>query len=137
VKARQDVSEVAIDVRISAATPEADLAAAIWPGINSVRYARCESASQIQAADAQITRLERLRGICPGRVVVRPIIESCRGVTCSAEIAASSPRVGAIELGPSITLELGEDALSYARSECELHARARRLTAVDPFVSYD
>ncbi|MBV9324433.1 MAG: hypothetical protein JO352_11650 [Chloroflexi bacterium] len=131
------MSDVDMHVRISAATPEADLDAVVWPGVTSVSYARCESAQQVRDADARITRLERLRGIRSGEVRVRPIIESARGVARAAEIAGSSGRVGALELGTSITLELGDNALDYARSECELNARARGVLPLDPFAAYD
>jgi hypothetical protein len=40
-------------------------------------------------------------------------------------------------LGPAITLEVGDEALSYARSECELHARALGIVPLDPFVPLD
>jgi citrate lyase subunit beta / citryl-CoA lyase len=129
--------EVVMQVRISAAAPEADLAAAVWPGVVSVTCARVESAEHIERVDAVISRLERLRGIRPGHVAVRPMIESASGVARAAEIAASSPRMRTLELGPSITLEVGEDALDYARFECELHARASGVTLLDPFSAHD
>jgi citrate lyase subunit beta/citryl-CoA lyase len=131
------VSEGAVHVRINAGSPEADLAAAIWPGVESVIYPHAETARQIEEADTHITRWERLRGIRPGRVEIQPLIESTRGVTHVADIASSSARVGAVGLGPAITLEVSDDALDYARSECELHARALGIVSLDPFVSLD
>ncbi len=131
------MAEASIHVRISAATPEADLAAAIWPGVVSVAYSRVESAWQVEQVEAQLTRLERRRGIRPGRVNIQPVIESTRGVVRAADIAASSSRVRTLEVGPAITLEVGEDALGYARSECELHARALGVVPLDPFTPHD
>jgi citrate lyase subunit beta/citryl-CoA lyase len=131
------MSEVAVQVRISAATPEADLGAAVWPGVVSVACARVESAEHVEGVDAAIARLERLRGIRPGHVAVTPIVETTRGVTRASEIAASSPRIGELRLGPSITLEVGEAGLDYARCECELHARASGITLQDPFLPHD
>jgi citrate lyase subunit beta/citryl-CoA lyase len=129
--------DIEMGIRISAASPEADLSAAVSPGVTSVTIPRVESAEQIELADAHITRLERLRGMRPRTVQIRPVIESPRGVTLAVEIASSSPRVYVLEVGPSITLELGDDALGYARFECELHARALGLTVRDPFASHD
>jgi citrate lyase subunit beta/citryl-CoA lyase len=129
------VSEVG--VRISAATPEADLAAAVWPGVSSVTYPRVETPEQVERADALITRLERLRGLRPGSVVVRPVIESARGVASADSIASSSERVASLEVGTAITLELGDDSLSYARAECELHARAQGVVPLDSFAPHD
>src|SRR5215471_13438734 len=97
-KRRLRMSEASITVRIAAASPEADLAAAVWPGVGSVTYPHVEWATQIEQADAHITRWERLRGIRPGRVEIRPLIESTRGVTHMPEIASSSPRVRAVGL---------------------------------------
>jgi citrate lyase beta subunit len=131
------MSEASIQVRVSAATPEADLAAAVWPGVTSVIYPRVESSRQLLAADAEITRLERLRGIRPGHIRIQPTIESSRGVAHVSEIAAGSPRVDCLAVGPSIALELGEDSLAYARDECELHARANGVAFVDAFLAHD
>jgi citrate lyase beta subunit len=126
-----------MQVRISAATPEADLAAAIWPGVTSVSYPRCESGRQIEQAEALITRLERLRGLRPGRVEIQPIIETTRGVTRAPEIIGWSARAKTVAIGPSMTLEVAQDALDYARFECELHARALGVTLLDPFSPHD
>jgi citrate lyase subunit beta/citryl-CoA lyase len=126
-----------IHVRITAGSPEADLVAAIWPGVASVTYPRVEARRQIEDADACVTRLERLRGIRPGQIEIQPLIESTRGVTRAREIASSSPRVRAMGLGPAIRLEVADEALNYARSECELHARACCIVPLDPLVPYD
>jgi citrate lyase beta subunit len=126
-----------IGVRISAATPEADLSAAVWPGVTSITHPHVESAQQIQEADALIARLERLRGIRPGQVRIQGLIESTLGITRAEGIAGASPRVDALGVGPAITLELGEDSLLYARAECELHARANGVVLVDPLAPHD
>jgi citrate lyase subunit beta/citryl-CoA lyase len=120
-------------VRISLASPEADLAAVVWPGVESIYYPRVESADQIQTADAIISRLEKLRGLRPGTVEVTPMIESPRGVALAHELASASSRITAFGVGPNISLGLGvepgwdADSLTYARSECELAARALDL----------
>lgn len=131
------MSEASITVRISAASPEADLAAAIWPGVECVIYPHVETGRQIELAGAHISRLERLRGIRPGTVEIQPLIESTRGVTHAPEIASSSSRVRAMGLGPAITLEIGNEALDYARSESELHARTCGIVLLDPFIADD
>jgi len=124
-------------VRISSASPEADLAAVVWPGVSTIYYPRPESVAQIQEADDSIARLERLRGIRPQTVAIRPVIESPLGVIMAHEIASGSPRVHAVGVGPNLRVSLGiepgidADALMYARSECELHARALGLDPQD------
>jgi citrate lyase beta subunit len=126
-----------IGVRISAATPEADLAAAVWPGVTVITVPRIESGQQLRDVEALISQLERQRGIRPGQVRIQALIESTRGVTRAAEIASVSARVEGLGVGPSITLELGEDGLSYARAECELYARSNRIATVDPLAPHD
>jgi citrate lyase subunit beta/citryl-CoA lyase len=114
----------ATGVRISRAAPEADLAAVVWPGVAAIYYPGAESVDEIRAADALITRLERLRGIRRGSIELRPLVESAIGVARAAELAASSTRIRAFGVGPRIEFALDGDALAYARLECELHARA-------------
>jgi len=116
---------MSISVRISAATPEADLEAVVQPGVSTVLYPRCESPLQVERADRQIAQLERLRGIRPGSVTIGVMIESPGGVCVISEIAASSPRISSLGTGPH--LDLAGDALAYAQAECELVARAFEL----------
>lgn len=122
-----------LSVRISAGSPEADLSAAIWPGVSTIYYPLAESADQIRAADARIAQLERRRGIRPGTVEIRPMIESPLGVARAHEIGASSNRIRTLGVGPRLSATLGLDpgtdaeSLLYARSECELIARSLRL----------
>ncbi|HLZ21164.1 MAG TPA: aldolase/citrate lyase family protein [Ktedonobacterales bacterium] len=114
-------------VRISAASPEADLRAALRPGVSTVFYSRAESAAQLRAADGLIAELERLRGIRPGTVRLQPLIETPHGISRVHEIAAASKRCVALGLGPHVHTQLGGDSLAYARGECELTAHALEL----------
>src|SRR5260221_11670538 len=68
----------AAGVRISRATPQADLAAVVWPGVSTIYHPRTESAEQLQAVAQHIDQLERRRGLRPreGRVV--PLVETPR-----------------------------------------------------------
>jgi citrate lyase subunit beta/citryl-CoA lyase len=118
-----------VDVRISLASWEADLDAVIQPGVGTIYHPRTESAEQIEKLDAAISRLERLRGIRPGTIEVRPLIESAKGVMMSKEIASSSARIQTLGLGPRINDALEGDALMYASGEVELHARAVGLSS--------
>jgi citrate lyase subunit beta/citryl-CoA lyase len=120
-----------LSVRISIGALEADLTAAIQPGVAAVYIPRVESPEHLFEADALIGRLEKLRGIRPGTVQIRPLIESPRGVSLAGEIAASSARITTFGLGPHIGLHMDADALDYARAQCELVARARHVASVD------
>jgi len=122
-----------ISVRISLASPEADLAAAIHPGVSTILLPRVEASNQIQYVDSLITDLERRRGIRPGTIELRALIESPKGVNVAHEIASSSPRLTAIGVGPNMRVhfENDGDALVYATAECELHILAAGLTPLN------
>ena len=126
----------AINVRVSLGGCEADLAAIVWPGVSTVCCPRAESAGQVQDLDRSIGRLERLRGIRPGTISIRPLIETPKGVAGAYGIASASPRIEAFGPGPKLALHLDVasapegSALSYARSECELAARCLGLNPV-------
>ena len=47
-------------VRITLATPKADLLASVWPNVSVIYCPRVESASQVQALDVMVGHLERL-----------------------------------------------------------------------------
>jgi citrate lyase subunit beta / citryl-CoA lyase len=121
-------------VRISRATQAADLAAVVWPGVTTIYAPRAESAAQLQAVAERIAELERLRGIRPGTVGVVPLVETPLGVSLAHELAASHARISAFGVGPNIGAGLGVEsdsaALSYARSECELTAKALGIEPV-------
>jgi citrate lyase subunit beta/citryl-CoA lyase len=127
----------AASVRISLASPEADLAAVVWPGVSTIYHPRTESAEQIQAVAARVAQLERLRGIRPGTIGIVPLVETPRGVSMAGAIARSSARIHSFGLGPNIGTGLGvepgtdADSLTYAHSECELLARALGLDPLD------
>jgi citrate lyase subunit beta / citryl-CoA lyase len=120
-----------VGVRISAATPAADLDAAVWPGVSAIVVPRAESAAHVRRIDAHVASLERRRGIRPGSVKLWLVVDSARGVADVFEIAASSARSQALGVGPGLHVVLGLDpageAVDYARAECELVARVRGL----------
>jgi len=122
-----------ISVRVSLASPEADLAAAVRPGVSTIILPRVESSNQIRTADALISDLEKRRGIRPGTIELRALIESPEGVNVAQEVASSSPRLKTIGVGPNMRVhfETDGDALEYATAECELHTRAAGLTPLN------
>jgi len=122
--------------RINHDCVQADLEAAVWPGLKRIKYPKTEHASEVRLLDEIITRLERERGIEPGTVEIDPGIETAVGVTNLFEIAASSPRIrefGATTGGYDLSRDLGVemfvdfDQFVYPRGEAELAARALGL----------
>ena len=124
-----------VGLRINVAYAEADLEAAIWPGMSRIWHPKTEYAEQIRKLDEIITRLERERGIRPGTVEIFAMIETARGVANAYEYASASPRIkvfgGAtgydMSLDMGIDMFVGFDQLLYNRCECELVAHALGL----------
>ncbi len=124
-----------VSVRINCASPEADLAATVWPPLDMVSRPKTESAEDIRQIDAIITRLERERGIRPGTIEINAMIETAKGIANCYEIAGSSPRIthfsggGGYDMSLDLGVEMfvGFDQFFYGKGECELAARALGL----------
>jgi len=72
---------------------EADLDAIVGPELHCVNIPKAETADDVLRFCALLERAERAHGVEPGHVLVRPVIETARGVRAAYEIAAASPRV--------------------------------------------
>ena len=124
-----------VSVRINCAYVEADLEAAVWPGVCRISHPKTETAAQIQQVDEVITRLERERGIRPGTIEVNAMIETTLGVANSYQIASSSARVKSFSGGAGYDMSMdmgvemfvGFDQFFYNRGEGELIAMALGL----------
>lgn len=80
-------------VRINKEFIEADLRAAIWPGISRVIQPKVESGDEVRFVDDLLTELEKERGIPVGTVEIFPLLESALAVVNSYAIAKGSPRL--------------------------------------------
>jgi len=124
-----------VTIRINVASPEADIAASVWPGLDGITLPKAETGEQVRAVDAEITRMERLRGLRPGSIELSTLIETAKGVTNCYAIASGSPRIRAFGggAGYDMSLDLGIemfqdfDQFFYPRSECAMAARALAL----------
>ena len=131
-------------VRINHDSMEADVEAAVWPGLKRIKYPKTEHADEVRRLEALIARLERERGIDPGTVEIDPSIETALGVANVFEIAAASLRIrefGATTGGYDLSRDLGVemfvdfDQFVYPRGEAELAARKLGLgVRAAPFV---
>ena len=118
--------------RINHDLMEADLNAAIWPGLVMVNYPKAEHGHEIQRMDEIITRLEAERGIRPGAVEIGANIETAIGVANAYEIVTASPRVrdfggaSGYDMSRDLGVEMfvGFDQFVYGKGEVELAARA-------------
>ena len=101
-------AEVFVRVNNDTAMLALDLDASVHPGLDGICLPKAESPEELVRLDGELSRLERDRGIPPGRIEVAALIESPRGVVHLDAIAAASPRVRTITLGPEdYWLEIG------------------------------
>lgn len=77
----------------------ADLEAAIWPGLAGIVIPKAESAAEVRQVDKIITDLEKKRGIKAGTIKIEVLIETWKGNWDAYEIACASPRIDTLCLG--------------------------------------
>ena len=121
--------------RINHDLMEADLNAAVWPGMEHLNYPKAEYGHEIQRMDEIITRLEEERGIRPGTIAIGANIETAVGVANAYEMASASQRVrdfggaSGYDMSRDLGVEMfvGFDQFVYGKGEVELAARALDL----------
>jgi citrate lyase subunit beta/citryl-CoA lyase len=87
---------------------DADLEAAVHPGLHGIFLPKVETGRQVSSVAERISRLENDRRIESGRVKLSLHIESPRGLLNVREIAAASPRAESMSIGvDDYCLELG------------------------------
>jgi citrate lyase subunit beta/citryl-CoA lyase len=100
--------EVLVRINHDAGLLLEDLQAAVHPGLDGICFPKAESAAEVARLDGEISRLERAGGIAPGRIALDLLVESPRGLLDLEALAAASPRVRTMTLGPEdYCLELG------------------------------
>jgi citrate lyase subunit beta/citryl-CoA lyase len=115
--------------------------------IDAILLPKVSDASHVQALDLLLTQLERAEGLPPGRIGIEPQIENAAGLRRIDAIAAASPRVETLVLGPADmmaslgtrTLVVGEQPPGYDVGDAYHHvlmtilvtARSRGLQAID------
>jgi citrate lyase subunit beta/citryl-CoA lyase len=112
---------------------------AVMPGQpDIVMMAMVTSADQVRALDAEMGRLERQVGIAKGATEIVPNIETAKGLTRIADIAAASPRVSALLLAAEdMAADLGAERtpegveLAYVRSRFLVECVAVGVLAID------
>ncbi|GAA2142386.1 HpcH/HpaI aldolase/citrate lyase family protein [Actinomadura napierensis] len=115
--------------------------------LDAVMLPKASDAAHVQWLDRLLTQIERAMGFEPGRIGIEAQIEDAKGMVNIDAIAASSPRLESLVLGPgdlmaSInmkTLVVGEqppgytegDAYHYILMRILMAARANDLQAID------
>jgi citrate lyase subunit beta/citryl-CoA lyase len=119
-------------VRINQASIEADVAAAVWPGLSGLNMGHTLTADQVKLMDAGITRMERERGLRPGTIEIDVSPDSVYGTVALDDLVDASRRittfgsVGGYDYALSLGVEMftGVDAFFYPRGLGSLIARA-------------
>ncbi|MFH0823753.1 MAG: CoA ester lyase [Pseudomonadota bacterium] len=89
---------------------DADLDAAVQPGIHGIFLPKVESPEDVLHVEDEISRLETAHRLEAGRVAVSVHIESPRGVLNLDSILSASYRIESVSLGPDdYCLELGTE----------------------------
>ena len=121
-----------VQVRINQAYIQADVAAAVWPGLSSLNMGHTLTTDQVRLMDAAIARLERERGLRPGQIEIDVSPDSVFATVALEELVDASPRmtsfggVGGYDYALSLGVEMftGVDAFFYPRGLGSLIARA-------------
>ena len=100
--ARLAAHEQPVVVRINRAWRDAwaDLDAAVRPGVRAITLPKVEEPGHVRTVAEMIGELEHERGLPPGRIGLLLLIESPAALPRLPRLAACSPRVIAMTLGP-------------------------------------
>ena len=124
-------------VRVSKTSLQADLEAAVWPGLCGIMLPQAESADEVSQVDDRVTALEKQQGITIGSLQFIVMLESARGVWDIRPIIKASPRVTQVALDErALAADLDctplpeFDPFDYARGRLAVEATAARIAAV-------
>lgn len=125
-------SDVLVRVNAGAPDADADLDAAVIPGVTALVVPKIESPGQIAAISKKVAALESARGLEPGGIRFLVLIESPEGLLNARDVARADPRVVALTLGSEdFAAETGmqpnEDNLLLPKQMTLFAARAARV----------
>ena len=110
-----------IYIRINKPFVDADLPAAVWPGVDRIMLPKTESAAEMQYAHEIISRLEKERGVPVGEIELSPMIETALGAVNIHEILTAVPRKlwshaggGGYDMAVNLGIEMFADFDQYA-----------------------
>jgi citrate lyase subunit beta/citryl-CoA lyase len=110
-----------IYVRVNKPFVDADLPAAVWPGVARIMLPKTESVAEMQHAHEIISRLEKERGVPEGEIELWPMIESALGAVNIHEILTAVPRKiwsqgggGGYDMAVNLGIEMFADFDQYA-----------------------
>ena len=86
-------------VQMTPTTCDADLRAAVWPGLSGIVLSRVETAQQMQSVCNLLFLLEKERGLGEGAIDIVAALETARGNQDAYDVITASKRVCAVTLG--------------------------------------
>lgn len=126
-----------IFVRVNKSTLQADLEAAIWPGVRGIMLPRVESAREVVDTAAMVSVLEQQRGIAAGTLQLIVLLESAIGVWNVRTIITASTRISQVGLvESSLAADLGVnplpefDPFEIARGRVTIEATAAKVNPI-------
>jgi citrate lyase subunit beta/citryl-CoA lyase len=114
-----------------------DLDAAVCPDLDAVVLPKTESPEHLRLMDSELLRLEKLRGVEPGSILLLPLVETAVAIMRAYEIASEAPTrtprlifgLGDFSVDIGVSLTEAGDELLYAKSKVVVASRAARLAA--------
>jgi citrate lyase subunit beta/citryl-CoA lyase len=104
---------------------ESDLACAVALSIEGIGLPKVETAEEVIAVDAALTRHEQAAGATQGSTRIMLLIESPLGLVNAYAIASASPRIVAVAFGAEdFSREMGLPLVKEAEAKEQLFARS-------------
>jgi len=124
-------------VRVNKPFLQADLEAAVWPGLRGIMLPQVESAADVTQAAEMVAALERERGMADGSLCFIVLLESARAVWDIRTIITASPRITQVGLDENdLADDLGiaplpeYDPFVYARGRLVIEAIAAKVNPI-------
>lgn len=119
-----------VQVRINRECEEEDLDAVMVPGLDGIMIPKPESGEEIRRIDEMVMRLEKERGLPPGRVYFDLIVETAAGVVEINRLAKASPRITQMNIGQGdLSVSMGFPRFTGLNFEQYFYAENRLLFA--------
>lgn len=122
-------SDILVRINAEPERLEADLAAAVRPGVVALVAPKCSSVDQMRRLDERISRAEQSAGLAEGTTRLFVLIETADGFLDMRAIVQASPRVVALSLGnedfaTDVGMTPDDETLSMPRQHLTIVAAA-------------
>lgn len=115
-----------------------DIRCTVAGGADGIRIAKCESAADVKAVEAEVLKAEREFGVEEGRTLLMAALESPKGILNAYEICCASDRMFGVAIAGGdfrksmhVQIEKGGVEINTARGLMLLAARAAGIQCYD------